>query len=58
MTETIYARCESCKAEITFAELDRETPAVCPSCGERIELVSVIEDDTSKGFDPTVYHDR
>lgn len=56
--EPIVADCRSCGVEIEYLELERETPAVCPSCGEPVEIVTVIEDSTDRGFDPTAYYDR
>ena len=52
------AKCATCGAEIIYAELARERIRVCPECGELVEDVSVIEDSTDRGFDPTAYYDR
>lgn len=52
--EPLTALCRECRAEIIFPELESETPAVCPSCGAAVEI-TVIEDSTDRGFDPTAY---
>lgn len=56
--DPIIADCRSCGAEIEYLEVKGVTPAVCPECGEPLEIVSVIEDSTDRGFDPTAYYDR
>lgn len=57
MSEAIFLTCDKCEAEIIVADLNRETVRVCPECGELVEQVSVIEDSTDRGFDPTAYGD-
>jgi predicted RNA-binding Zn-ribbon protein involved in translation (DUF1610 family) len=51
----VMATCQSCGSEIVYAELNGETVRVCPECGELAEIVTVIEDSTDRGFDPTAY---
>lgn len=57
MSEPVVPACRSCGAEIISAELNGEMVRVCSACGEPAEI-SVIEDSTANGFDPTAYFDR
>lgn len=55
--DPIVAACRSCGAEIEYLEVKDYTPAVCSNCGGPVEIVTVIEDSTDRGFDPTAYYD-
>ena len=57
-SDTTTATCPKCDAEIVVGEHERASVAVCARCGKPVERVSVIEDSTDRGFDPTVYYDR